>query len=81
MLIILSFSSVLYFYLGMEDKKESIDQKILLGETKLDLHFTKRIFELQNTYNSKLESFLNDPAIVDAFEKKDRKLLASLVQP
>ena len=77
---ILGFASIV-LYIAMEDKKGHIEQNINLEKVKLELEFTKRVFELQKIYNEKLEEFVSNKNIVEAFEKRDRVKLDSVVQP
>ncbi|MEA3354352.1 MAG: ATP-binding protein [Campylobacterota bacterium] len=77
---ILGFSSIV-LYLAMNDKKEHIEQNIKIEKVKLELEFTKKVFELQKTYNEKLEELILTKEIIDAFEQRDRKKLDRVVQP
>jgi len=78
--VILSFSAII-LYFGMKDKQEHIQQQITLEKTKLDLVYTKKIFELQKTYNEKLEEFVEKQDVIDAFAARDRDALGKVVQP
>jgi len=65
----------------MEDKKENLDHHIELKAAQLDLAFTKRVFELQNHYNAKLEKFINNnDELIKAFADRNRKELDKLTQ-
>ena len=78
--IVLIFTTVI-LYFAMDDKKEHIDKKIELKIAQLDLAFTKKVFELQNKYNERLESFIsNNQDIIEAFANRDRKKLDKLTQ-
>jgi len=77
--LVLGFATVI-LYFAMQDKKENINQQIELKKTQLDLTFTKKVFELQSKYNSKLEEFINDKEILNAFASRDRKKLDKLTQ-
>ncbi len=77
--MVLTFATVI-LYFAMQDKKENIDKQIELKKTQLDLTFTKKAFELQTKYNSKLEEFLADEDIINAFASRDRKKLDELTQ-
>ena len=77
--LVLGFATVI-LYFATQDKKENINQQIELKKTQLDLSFTKKVFELQSKYNSKLEEFINDKDILDAFASRDRKKLDKLTQ-
>lgn len=77
----MAFSSVI-LYFGMQDKKDNIDNGILLEKSKLELLYTKRVFELQNKYNKKLEELINNnEKVIKAFADRDRQKLDKLVQP
>ena len=77
--VVLAFATII-LYFATQDKKENIDKQIELKKTQLDLTFTKKVFELQSKYNSKLEEFLDDKDIIDAFASRDRKMLDKLAQ-
>ncbi|MEA3289703.1 MAG: ATP-binding protein [Campylobacterota bacterium] len=78
--VILGFASIV-LYLAMEDKKEHIEQNIKLEKVKLELEFTKKVFELQKVYNEKLDEFILTKEIIEAFEQRDRDKLDKVVQP
>ena len=77
--MVLGFATVI-LYFAMKDKKENINKQIELKKTQLDLTFTKKVFELQNKYNSKLEEFISDENILDAFASRNREKLDKLTQ-
>jgi len=78
--IILGFATII-LYIAMEDKKENLDHHIELKAAQLDLAFTKRVFELQNHYNAKLEKFINNnDELIKAFADRNRKELDKLTQ-
>ena len=77
--MVLGFATVI-LYFAMQDKKENINKQIELKKTQLDLAFTKKAFELRSKYNSKLEEFINDEDILNAFASRDRKKLDKLTQ-
>lgn len=66
----------------MQDKKNNINQKILLQKTQLELLFTKRTIKLRTTYEKKLEDLVHkNDEIIKAFAQRDKKKLDRLVQP
>ena len=77
--MVLGFATVI-LYFAMQDKKENINKQIELKKTQLDLAFTKKAFELRSKYNSKLEEFISDEDILNAFASRDRKKLDKLTQ-
>ena len=77
--MVLGFATVI-LYFAMQDKKENIEKQIELKKTQLDLTFTKKVFELQNKYSSKLEEFIGDEDILNAFAARDRETLDKLTQ-
>ncbi|MCK5111124.1 MAG: GHKL domain-containing protein [Arcobacteraceae bacterium] len=77
--MVLGFATVI-LYFATQDKKENINKQIELKKTQLDLTFTKKVFELQKKYNSKLEEFIGDEDILNAFASRDRKKLDKLAQ-
>ncbi len=77
--MVLGFATVI-LYFATQDKKENINKQIELKKTQLDLTFTKKVFELQKKYNSKLEEFIGDEDILNAFASRDREKLDKLAQ-
>ncbi len=77
--MVIAFATII-LYFATQDKKENIDKQIELRKTQLDLVFTKKVFELQNKYNSKLEEFITNKKILDAFASRNREALNNLVQ-
>jgi len=66
----------------VQDKKNNINQKILLQKTQLELLFTKRTIKLRTTYEKKLEDLVHkNDEIIKAFAQRDKKKLDRLVQP
>ncbi|MEA3288992.1 MAG: ATP-binding protein [Campylobacterota bacterium] len=80
-IVLVTFLSVLFLYVTINEKRSSIDKELLYKKNQLELVYMKYIEQLKLKYSNKLRVLLKDKDVIEAFAKRDRKDLNKLIQP